>query len=90
MILTAEMLQTWHGDSLCGVAEGCRHQGQCIHHSRTRRVPDSEHSGFRLASPLNRLLNGVSFRYFKAFERFGVVKDFPPIIWGGHGAVNPW
>ena len=34
MILTVEMLQTWHGDSLYHLAEGRRHQRQCLRHPR--------------------------------------------------------
>ena len=34
MILTVEMLQTWHGDSLYHLAEGRRHQKQCLRHPR--------------------------------------------------------
>jgi len=34
MVLTVEMLQTWHGDSLYHLAEGRRHQIQCLRHPR--------------------------------------------------------
>ena len=32
MILTVEMLQAWHGDSLYHLAEGRRHKKQCLRH----------------------------------------------------------
>ena len=35
MILTVEMLQRWHGDNLYHLAEGRRHQRQCLRHPRS-------------------------------------------------------
>ena len=37
MILTVEMLQTWHGDSLCRLPGGPRHQRQCLRHPASLR-----------------------------------------------------
>ncbi len=41
ILLTVEMLQTWHGHSLFHLAEGRRHQKQCLRHPRIEsgRVP---------------------------------------------------
>jgi hypothetical protein len=54
MILTVEMLQTWHGDSLYHLAEGRRHKGQCLRHPAIRaldkgerRVDSATPEGFR-------------------------------------------
>jgi hypothetical protein len=37
ILLTVEMLQTWHGHSLFHLAEGRRHQRQCLRHPRDRK-----------------------------------------------------
>ena len=34
MLLTVEVLQTWHGDSLYHSPEGRRHQRQCVRPAR--------------------------------------------------------
>ena len=34
MVLTVEMVETWHGDSLYDLPGGRRHQRQCLRHVR--------------------------------------------------------
>jgi hypothetical protein len=38
MILTVDMLQTWHGDSLYHLAKGRRHEKQCLRHARMGKL----------------------------------------------------